>query len=100
MQHQWRAGDSARETYDSYAAAYDDFNRDYMYERWTGRLLAIAEEAGLVGNKLLDVACGTGLSSLPMLGRGWEVMGCDVSPRMLEIARGKVGERAELVLAD
>jgi SAM-dependent methyltransferase len=97
---EWKAGDQAREAYDTYAASYDDFNRDYMYERWTGRLLAKAEEAGLSGKRLLDVACGTGLSFLPMLDRGWEVTGCDISPAMLEIAREKVGERAHLLVAD
>jgi ubiquinone/menaquinone biosynthesis C-methylase UbiE len=97
---QWKAGDQAREAYDTYASAYDDFNRGYMYERWTGRLLAKAEEAGLSGRRLLDVACGTGLSFLAMLDRGWEVTGCDISPAMLEIAREKAGDRAELLVAD
>ena len=32
--------------------------RGYMYERWTGRLLQKAEEAGLQGERLLDVAAG------------------------------------------
>lgn len=96
----WKAGDQAREAYDNYASAYDDFNHGYMYESWTARLLAKAEEAGLSGQRLLDVACGTGLSFLPMLDRGWEVTGCDISPAMLEIAREKVGDRAELLVAD
>jgi SAM-dependent methyltransferase len=96
----WPAGDSARETYDSYASAYDDFNRGYMYERWTGRLLEKAEAAGAERGRLLDLGCGTGLSFIPMLDRGWEVTACDISPRMLEIARAKVGERAELLVAD
>jgi len=96
----WVAGNSARETYDSYASMYDDFNHGYMYERWTSRLLRVAEEAGLEGNRLLDVACGTGLSFLPMLERGWEVTGCDISPAMLKIAREKVGDGADLMVAD
>ena len=100
MNEPWPAGDAARETYDAYAAAYDDFNRGYMYERWTGRLLAKAEEAGLRGNRLLDVGCGTGLSFLPMLDRGWQVTACDISPEMLEVARAKVGDRARLLTAD
>jgi SAM-dependent methyltransferase len=100
MSGQWPAGDAARETYDAYAAAYDDFNHAYMYERWTGRLLERAEAAGARRGRLLDVGCGTGLSFLPMLDRGWEVTACDISPQMLEIARAKAGERAELLVAD
>jgi ubiquinone/menaquinone biosynthesis C-methylase UbiE len=100
MQKQWRAGDSVRETYDAYAPVYDEFNCNYMYERWTARLLAKAEEVGIGGKRLLDVACGTGLSFIPMLERGWTVTGCDISPVMLDRARGKVGDRADLLEAD
>jgi len=90
----------ARETYDAFSSAYDDFNQGYMYERWTARLLGKAEEAGLEGNRLLDVGCGTGLSFIPMLERGFEVTGCDISPAMLELARKKVGDAATLLTAD
>jgi len=100
MQKQWSAGETAREAYDAFAPVYDEFNRGYMYERWTGRLLGEAEAAGMEGRRLLDVACGTGLSSLPMLDRGWTVTGCDISPAMLEVAREKVGDRVELLEAD
>ncbi len=96
----WQAGDSAREAYDAFAPAYDQFNRGYMYERWTGRLLEKAEEAGLDGDRLLDVGCGTGLSFISMLDRGWRVTACDISPAMLEMARSKVGDRATLLTAD
>lgn len=100
MQKQWTAGDSVKVTYDSWAPVYDEFNSGYLYERWTGKLLEKAEEAGMGGKRLLDIACGTGMSTLPMLERGWTVTGCDISPAMLDIARGKVGERANLFEAD
>ena len=35
-----------------------------------------------------------------MLERGWEVTACDISPAMVELARGKVGDAAELSVAD
>lgn len=100
MSPRWQAGTSARKAYDAFASAYDDFNRDYQYERWTGRLLEKAEAAGLEGDRLLDVACGTGLSFLPMLDRGWRVTGCDISAAMVEVARSKVADRASLLVAD
>lgn len=100
MEKQWKAGISVKKTYDAYAPVYDDFNRAYMYERWTGRLLAKAEEAGIGGKRLLDIACGTGLSFIPLLEQGWEVTGCDISPGMLALAREKVGEEARLIEAD
>jgi len=50
--------------------------------------------------RLLDVGCGSGNSFLPMLARGWTVSGCDLSPAMVEIAREKVGDRADLFVCD
>lgn len=100
MGGKWSAGDEVRLTYDTYAPAYEDFNHGYMYERWTGRLLGTAEAAGLTGNRLLDIACGTGLSFVTMLDRGWQVTGCDISPAMLDIAKENYGDRAELFVAD
>jgi SAM-dependent methyltransferase len=100
MPKQWKAGTSVKDTYDSYAPFYDEFNRGYMYERWTERLQEKAEACGLDGKRLLDIACGTGLSSLPMLDRGWTVTGCDISPAMLEVARERVEGRAVLLEAD
>jgi SAM-dependent methyltransferase len=91
---------SARATYDAFAAAYDVFNQAYQYESWTAKLLAEAENAGLDGNRLLDVGCGTGLSFVALLDRGWEVTACDISPGMLEIARKRAGDRAEMLVAD
>lgn len=90
----------AKAAYDAFASSYDDFNHRYQYERWTGRLLARAVEMGLRGHRLLDVACGTGLSFLPMLDRGFSVTACDISKEMLAIARSKVKRRARLAVAD
>jgi SAM-dependent methyltransferase len=95
-----QSGDGARQAYDAFAASYDDFNHRYMYERWTGRLLEKAEAAGLEGDRLLDVGCGTGLSFIALLDRGWQVTASDISPAMVEKAREKVGDRATLLAAD
>lgn len=100
MEKHWTAGESVKETYDSWAPVYDEFNQNYMFERWTGKLAEKAEEAGVGGRGLLDIACGTGMSSQPMLDRGWTVTGCDISPRMLDVARAKIGDRATLFEAD
>jgi SAM-dependent methyltransferase len=94
------AGQQAKETYEAFAASYDDFNHLYKYERWTGVLLEAAEAAGLEGRRLLDVGCGTGLSFVAMPARGFEVTGCDISPAMLAQARIRADRAAILVEAD
>lgn len=96
----WPSGDLAEEANDLFASSYDDFNYRYLNARWTGTLLARAKAAGLQGDRLLDVGCGTGLSFIPMLRRGWRVTACDVSSVMVEIARSKVGDRAKVLIAD
>ena len=102
MNTRWEGEDAARQAYDALAPSYDAFTLGYgyKYETWTATLLARAEAEGLRGERLLDVACGTGFSFIPLLERGWEVTGCDISPAMIDAARAKVGDRAELVVAD
>jgi SAM-dependent methyltransferase len=90
----------ARRAYDAFAPIYDAFLHGYMYERWTGRLLGKAEDAGLSGKRLLDVGCGTGLSFTALLDRGFQVTGCDISPGMIEEARKKFSDTATLLVAD
>jgi SAM-dependent methyltransferase len=88
--------------YEAMAPVYDDFTAHHDYGLWLGNLLPKAEQHGLgrEGKRLLDVACGTGKSFIPMLERGWQVTACDVSPAMVEIARAKVGDDARLLVAD
>lgn len=94
--------DTTRQVYDALAPSYDTFTLGYgyRYETWVATLLARAEREGLHGKRMLDVGCGTGFSFIPLLERGWEVTGCDLSPAMIEAARAKAGDRAELVVAD
>jgi SAM-dependent methyltransferase len=93
-------GDSALRTFQTMAPVYDDFTAHYDYEGWLTDLLKILGRRGLTGRRLLDVACGTGKSFLPMLPRGWQVTGCDVSPAMVALAREKAGDLVDLSVAD
>jgi SAM-dependent methyltransferase len=86
-------------TYDRFAPFYDAFTAGSDYDAWTGHVLALADEYGLVGRKLLDLACGTGNSFVPFLGAGFEVTGCDASAAMLAEAARKA-PAAQLVHAD
>jgi demethylmenaquinone methyltransferase / 2-methoxy-6-polyprenyl-1,4-benzoquinol methylase len=51
------------------------------------------------GGSVLDVATGTGLVAERLLAQGHRVTGLDQSPDMLAVARGRFGDRVELVEA-
>jgi SAM-dependent methyltransferase len=93
-------GNWAERAYEAMAPVYDHFTAHHDYEAWLGDLLVALERNGLQGRRLLDVGCGTGKSFLPMLPRGWEVTGCDVSAAMVELAREKTGDSVRLAVAD
>jgi SAM-dependent methyltransferase len=90
----------ARTAYDALAEHYDLFTAGHDYDAWTSSLEALAVKHGLVGSRLLDVACGTGKSFLPMLDRGYEVTACDVSEQMLRVAQAKAHGSVRLEACD
>ncbi|WP_456321690.1 class I SAM-dependent methyltransferase [Palaeococcus sp. (in: euryarchaeotes)] len=47
------------------------------------------EDAKRKIKQILDLACGTGIPTLEMVGRGYEVLGVDLHEEMLEVARKK-----------
>jgi SAM-dependent methyltransferase len=85
--------------YDAFAPFYDGFTAASDYEKWTAQVLALAAHHGLKGETVLDLACGTGNSFMPLLERGFEVTGCDLSSPMLAEAARKA-PAATLVHAD
>jgi SAM-dependent methyltransferase len=93
-------GDWAQRTYEAMAPVYDAFTGHYESEEWIADLVEVLKRLGLTGKRLLDVGCGTGTSFLPMLAKGWEVTGCDISPAMLKLAREKAGDPVQLAVAD
>jgi SAM-dependent methyltransferase len=86
--------------YEAIAPVYDDFTAHHDYQLWVGMLLGLGEASGLRGDTVLDVACGTGKSFLPLLDRGWQVTACDISSSMVELARTKVGGEVRIEIAD
>lgn len=69
--------------YEAFAPFYDGFTAASDYEKWTTQALEIASRHGMSGRTVLDLACGTGNSFMPLLRRGFEVTAADASPAML-----------------
>jgi ubiquinone/menaquinone biosynthesis C-methylase UbiE len=53
-----------------------------------------------IGMKVLEVGCGTGTNLELFADAGCEVAGIDLSPSMMDIARRRLGDRADLRLGD
>ncbi|MEE8551641.1 MAG: class I SAM-dependent methyltransferase [Gemmatimonadota bacterium] len=80
------------------AEAYERVVAQGMFVPWTQDLLARA--APKPGETVLDLACGTGMvmrSLVSMVGATGRVVGLDISPPMLEVARAKVPTGAATV---
>lgn len=94
--------DSALAVYEAFAPIYNEFNHANDYEMWLGRVLlpALRDHGLKEGGKALDVGCGTGRAFRPLLERGWDIHGCDLSPAMLEVAAEEGGEEVTLEVAD
>lgn len=82
-----------RAMFDRIARVYDRMNSVMtagLHHRWRERAAELAELAP--GARALDVACGTGDFALELarrVGPGGEVVACDFSDQMLELARAK-----------
>lgn len=82
-------GDSGQVTRTA-AEVYDDLFPPALFNEWAPR---VAKLAGLeAGMSVLDVACGTGVLSLvaaEIVGPAGSVVGLDLNPGMLEVAKRK-----------
>ncbi|MBV8424287.1 MAG: class I SAM-dependent methyltransferase, partial [Candidatus Eremiobacteraeota bacterium] len=70
--------DQLADEYDAYRGAYSRTLYDALFEH--------GFKAGM---EVLDVACGTGLASEPLLKRGLKVTGVDISEPMMEKGRAR-----------
>lgn len=82
--------------YDRLGPFYDRYTEHPAYAGWVERLEALARRHGLAGGRALDVGCGTGKSLVPLLGLGYEAVGCEPAPAMLEAARARTERRVPL----
>jgi ubiquinone/menaquinone biosynthesis C-methylase UbiE len=70
------------------AETYEQFMVPTLFSPWATRLVQAADPQP--GERLLDVACGTGIVArkvAPLVGEQGTVVGVDISPNMLDVAR-------------
>src|SRR5918994_93887 len=81
---------------ESYASVVDTKPHNAYYER--PATLSLLPEVR--GKRVLDAACGPGVYSEWLIARGAEVVAVDASPKMIELARRRLGETADVRQAD
>jgi len=74
------------EAYTDFAKAYSLMMQDIPYEKWEKYLTGILKENGIGNGLLLDLGCGTGEMTRRMRTRGYDMIGVDSSPEMLDEA--------------
>ena len=81
---------------EAYAAAVETKPHNALYER--PATLSLLPDVR--GRRVLDAGCGPGIYAEILIDRGASVLGIDASPNMIELARKRLGNRAEFRLAD
>ena len=94
----------SRAAFDAQAATYDEgMEGDHarrLYQHVVGEVMRVA--AGVPSPRVLDLGCGTGALAACLLDAipGCSLAGVDLSPRMVEVARARLRDRAEVLLRD
>lgn len=97
---------SPNEVFGGIANFYDVLYQDKNYEAECDYLEKVFCDYGVKRiHTVLDLGCGTGGHAIPLVGRGYRVMGIDRSERMIRIAQQKalssgVADRAQFQCGD
>ena len=90
-----------REAYDRLAAVWSSTTDEGPFNGFLERpALRALVPANLHGATVLDAGCGSGAQAQWLLDQGAEVVGFDISPRMIEEAERRCGGRGRFVVAD
>jgi SAM-dependent methyltransferase len=94
------AGQAAANDYDSFAEAYSAENEVNLHNAFYERPAMLALAGDVAGRRVLDAGCGSGPLFAALRDRGAIVTGFDSSAGMLELARRRLGDDADLRVAD
>ncbi len=86
--------------YDSFAAAYSASNETNLFNAYYARPEMVRLAGDVAGLQVLDAGCGSGPLMDALRVKGAVVSGFDLSPAMVELARQRLGEDADLRVAD
>jgi SAM-dependent methyltransferase len=86
--------------YDSFAEAYAASNENSLVNAYYERPAMLELAGNVAGRRILDAGCGAGPLLAALRDRGAIVTGIDKSAEMLELARRRLGDDADLQVAE
>ena len=95
-----RPADTVVNDYDSFAEAYSAENEASLLNAYYERPAMLALAGDVAGRRILDAGCGSGPLFAALRDRGAIVTGFDNSAGMVELARRRLGDGADLQVAD
>ena len=86
--------------YDSFAQAYATENESNLFNAHYERPEMLRLAGDVAGRRILDAGCGSGPLTAALRDAGAVVTGLDASTAMVDLARQRLGEDADLHVAD
>jgi SAM-dependent methyltransferase len=86
--------------YDAFAEAYARANDSGLFNRWYARPAVLDLLGDVAGRRILDAGCGSGPLLAELMERGASAAGFDASQAMIGLARNRLGDEADLEVAD
>ncbi|HYV13585.1 MAG TPA: class I SAM-dependent methyltransferase [Pyrinomonadaceae bacterium] len=90
----------ALDAYETLAEAYASVTDTKPHNAYYERPATLSLLPDVKGKRVLDAACGPGVYSEWLLSHGAEVVALDASPKMVELAKRRVGESVDVRQAD
>ncbi|QNE19193.1 class I SAM-dependent methyltransferase [Kribbella qitaiheensis] len=86
--------------YDNFAKAYAAENESGLFNAYYARPAVLRLAGDVSGRRILDAGCGSGPLSVALRDEGAVVAGFDASAAMLDLARERLGDDADVQVAD
>jgi len=87
-------------SYDGFAEAYSAENETSLFNAYYNKPEILRLAGDVSGRRILDAGCGSGPLSAALLAEGAVVTGFDGSAAMVDLARKRLGEDADVRVAD